>query len=87
MILRAALVLLVAWCALMPRFLSHCASGTLVYADVPVENAICRLYRDEDIRVQLQYDERGRLARTQVDMDPYKSLPIPGMERQFHWGR
>src|SRR5215470_8490546 len=42
-----------------PRFLAHCGSGPLVYARVPVKNQLCRLYRDSEVKVQLQYDERG----------------------------
>jgi hypothetical protein len=69
-----------------PRFLQRCGSGALVYAQVPVENGICRLYRDDEIRVQLQFDERDRLARQQLDMNLYRSLPLP-FGVTLHWGR
>jgi len=59
--------------------------GPLLVARVPVANAVCRLYRDDEIRVQLQYDDRGRLGRAQADMNPYRSLPIQG--HTIHWGR
>jgi len=70
-----------------PRFAQGCGDGPLVYARVPVGNPICGLYRDREILVQLQYDGRNRLARTQVDMNPFKSLPIPFTGRALHWAR
>ena len=69
-----------------PRFLSSCAPGNLVYGEVPVKNLVCKVYRDGAIKVQLQYDERGRLARYVVDMAPFKSLPLP-WGGAIHWGR
>lgn len=69
-----------------PRFLSSCGSGPLVHAEVPVRNRICRLYRDDAIQVQLQYDERNRLNRLVFDMAPYRSLPLP-WGGAIHWGR
>ena len=70
-----------------PRFLSSCGSGPLVYAKVPVRNTICRIYRDPEIKVQLHYDEHGRLMRIATDMDPFKSLPIPFTHTTIHWAR
>lgn len=70
-----------------PRFLSRCESGPLVVAKVPVSNAICRIYRDDEILVRLQYDERDRLSRVVLDMAPYRSLPVPGTGFTFHWAR
>jgi len=70
-----------------PRFLSRCGSGPLVYAQVPVQNKVCSFYRDDAIKVQLQYNELGRLARFDTDMAPFKSLPIPFTDKAIHWGR
>jgi hypothetical protein len=70
-----------------PRFLADCGDGPLVYARVPVANPVCRIYRDDSILVQLQYDARNRLARTQVDMAPFKSLPIPHTRWVIDWAR
>ena len=70
-----------------PRFLSHCESGPLLVAKVPVSNLVCRIYRDDEILVRLQYDERDRLARVSLDMGPYRSLPIPGTDLVLHWAR
>ena len=70
-----------------PRFVVECGAGPLVYARVPVRNDICRVYRDDSILVQLQYDSRNRLARTQVDMAPFKSLPIPFLHTAVDWAR
>ncbi|MGZ5104689.1 MAG: hypothetical protein ACXWHA_13155 [Usitatibacter sp.] len=69
-----------------PRWLQSCGGGPIIHAKVPVNNPICRVYRDDEIRVRLFYDERDRLSRTQVDMDPFKSLPLVG-GITLHWGR
>src|SRR5437879_5950961 len=60
-----------------PRYVQACGTGTIVHATVPVQNKVCRFYRDGEIQIQLQFDNKGRLARMQTDMSPYKSLPIP----------
>jgi hypothetical protein len=70
-----------------PRYIDACASGAIVYAVVPVQNLICRVYRDDGIRVQLLYDERDRLARIMTDMNSFKSLPLPFVGVTLHWGR
>ena len=70
-----------------PRFLSRCGSGPLVFVKVPVENQVCRVYRDSEIKVQLQYDEYGRLVRMATDMNPFKSFPVPFTSTVLHWAR
>jgi len=70
-----------------PRFLSRCGSGPLVYVKVPVENQVCRVYRGSEIKVQLQYDEFGRLARMAIDMNPFKTFPIPFTSHAIHWAK
>jgi len=69
-----------------PRFLSRCGSGALIYAEVPVKNPVCRFYRDDATRIQLQYDDRNRLQRFVADMAPFKSLSLP-WGGYLHWGR
>jgi hypothetical protein len=70
-----------------PRFLSRCGSGPFIYIRVPVENQVCRLYRDSEIKIQLQYDELGRLSRMATDMNPFKSFPVPFTSIVVHWAR
>ena len=69
-----------------PRDLQSCGSGPIVQAAVPVRNPVCNLYRDGEIRVRFFYDEFGRLGRTDVEMKPYFSLPLPGGVT-LHWAR
>jgi len=69
-----------------PRFLKSCGSGPLIYLEVPVSNLVCRVYRDDATRIQLQYDSVQRLIRVSSDMAPYKSLPLP-WGGFVHWGR
>lgn len=69
------------------KFVDSCSSGELVYAVVPIENRVCRIYRDDEIRIKLQYDDKGRLTRMVTDMNPFKSLPLPWLGVIVHWGR
>ena len=69
------------------KFVDSCSSGELLYVTVPIENRICRIYRDDEIRIKLQYDDKGRLTRMQTDMNPFKSLPLPWFGVTVHWGR
>ena len=68
-------------------FLDQCGSGPLVYAEVPVSHLVCRIYRDDAIKVQHHFTEKGRLARVHVDMAPFRSLPIPGTGSRVDWAR
>ncbi len=70
-----------------PRHLDRCGEGPLVVAKIPVKDAICRIYRDDEITAWLQYDGRDRLVRQQLDMNPYRSLPIPFTSTAIHWAR
>jgi len=68
-----------------PRDLQSCGSGPFVQAPVPVRNLVCRIYRDDEIRVRFFFDERDRMERVTVDMNPFYTLPIPGFP--IHWAR
>jgi hypothetical protein len=70
-----------------PYFAAQCAKGTTITVRVPVENRICRIYRDSEIKTHLQYDEAGRLTRMATDMKPFRSLPIPFTGAALHWAR
>jgi hypothetical protein len=71
---------------LRPRVLDRCGAGMAVLGQLPVENRICRFYRDDAIRIQLQYDEHDRLSRMVVEMNPFKSLRLP-FGTTLHWAR
>ena len=60
-----------------PRFLDRCPQGTLVHAAVPVDNLVCRIYRDDAVRVQMLYGEKKNLIKVGADMKPDKYLWIP----------
>ena len=68
------------------RYLDSC-QGPVLYASVPVKNLVCRIYRDDAVTVQLHYTEKDRLARVQVDMAPYRTLPLSFAGIDIHWGR
>jgi hypothetical protein len=61
-----------------PRDLHSCGSGPIVQASVRVGNLVCRIYRDDEIRVRFFYDEHDRMSQLSVDMKPFYSLPLPG---------
>lgn len=84
----AASVLTAEQCAKSkPRFVNRCPGGTLVHADVPVQNLVCRVYRDDAVRIELHYTERDQLVRVSADMQPDKILRIPFTQGGVHWGR
>jgi hypothetical protein len=68
-----------------PRSVANCGDGPLVLARPAISGLVCRIYRDDEVRVHLHYDDRDRLARVVLDMNPYKSLPLPGF--MLHWAR
>jgi hypothetical protein len=68
-------------------FLDQCGPGPMVYATVPVGHLVCRIYRDQDVKVQLHYTEKERLARVHVDMAPFRSLPIPAAGVTIDWAK
>jgi hypothetical protein len=70
-----------------PRFVDSCGPGDLLYVAVPIQNKICHFYRDSDVRVQLQYDDRGRLRQLQADMKPFKFFSLPWFGVKLYWGK
>jgi hypothetical protein len=69
-----------------PRDLQSCGSGPFVQASVPVRSLVCKVYRDDETRVRLFYDEHDRLIQTAVEMKPFYSLPLPGGVT-LHWAK
>ena len=55
-------------------------------ASVPVTNLICKVYRDDEVRVRFFFDEHDRMERVSVDMKPFYSLPLPG-GITIHWAK
>lgn len=70
-----------------PRFVYDCGSGDLLYVAVPIQNKVCHFYRDSDVRIQLHYDEHGRLRQLQADMKPFKFFSFPWLALKLYWGR
>jgi hypothetical protein len=70
-----------------PRDIDRCGPGDLVRVAIPVKNLVCRFYRDSTIKVDLQYDEGGRLRQLQTQMDPFKYFSVPWTGVKFYWGR
>ena len=70
-----------------PSFVDSCGTGELLYVKVPVRNAVCRIYRDSDIGIRLQYDTNGRLDRVQSDMSPYRYIRLRWLGIYWSWGK
>jgi hypothetical protein len=70
-----------------PRFIDSCMPGDLLYLYVPIQNQICRVYRDSNVRVQFQYDDRDRLRRFQAEMEPFKVFRIPWLGVSWYWAK
>jgi hypothetical protein len=70
-----------------PRFIDDCGPGELLYVSVPIENQVCRFYRDSAVRVQLQYDDANRLRQLQADMKPFKYLALPWFGIKLYWAK
>jgi hypothetical protein len=63
--------------AVRPREVETCPSGVLLLGAVPVNDRVCRYYRDDSVRFQLSYNIRNQLIHMQTDMHPYRILRFP----------
>lgn len=70
-----------------PRDVQVCPGGPIIIVAVPVENRICRYYRDPTIRQQLGFNRAGQLVRLQTDMNPFHYLRVPFLDTQVSWAR
>lgn len=70
-----------------PRFVDECGRGDLLYVTVPIQNKVCHFYRDSDVRIQLQYDDQGRLRQLQADMKPFKFFSLPWRATPLYWAK
>jgi len=70
-----------------PRFVDSCAPGNLLLVSVPIHNKVCYFYRDSAVRVQLRYDDQGRLRQLQADMKPFKYFSIPWLGVTLYWAK
>jgi hypothetical protein len=59
------------------RDVEGCPGGALLLGSMPVQNRICRFYRDGSIRFHLGFDPHDQLIRIQADMNPYGRILIP----------
>jgi len=62
---------------LHPREVEMCPSGVLLLGAVPVQDRVCRYYRDDSVRFQLAFNGRDQLIHVQTDMHPYRMLKFP----------
>ena len=81
MLWKLGFALILAWAVILPPVFT----GGACTGEFDAESR--RIYRDDSILVQLQYDRRERLARTQVDMASFKSLPIPFTHAAIDWAK
>jgi hypothetical protein len=60
-----------------PPEVESCPPGTLLLGAVPVQNRVCRYYRDDSVRFQLAFNTREQLIHVQTDMRPYRIMKSP----------
>jgi hypothetical protein len=70
-----------------PRDVQVCPGGPILIVAVPVENRICRYYRDTTIRQQLGFNHAEQLVRLQTDMNPFHYLKVPLLNTEVNWAK
>jgi hypothetical protein len=70
-----------------PRDVEVCPGGPLLLVALPVNNRICRYYRDESIRIQLGFNASLQLVRIQSDMSPFRMLKLPILGLEVDWAK
>jgi hypothetical protein len=70
-----------------PRDVEVCPGGPILVIAVPVNNAICRYYRDATIRQQLGFNSTEQLVRLQTDMNPFHFVKVPFLNVEVDWAR
>ncbi len=70
-----------------PPEVQICPGGPLILITVPVQNRVCRYYRDSSIRQVLGYNALQQLVHMQTDMRPFHVLKLPGFDFELSWAR
>jgi len=70
-----------------PTDILSCPAGPKILAAVPVKNLVCRFYRDDSIRVQLEFNNHRQLTRIQTDMKPYRIYNLALFNLEIYWAR
>ena len=63
-----------------------CSGGPVFLIFIPVQNKVCRYYRDDSIRIQLGFNSSKQLTRIQTDMKPFKYLKLP-LGHEIAWAK
>jgi hypothetical protein len=64
-----------------------CPGGPVMLVGIPVQNRICRYYRDAHIRLQLGFIPRQQLVAIQTDMHPFQMMELPALGLEVDWAR
>jgi hypothetical protein len=70
-----------------PPEVQICPGGPLILITVPVQNRVCRYYRDSSIRQVLGYNALQQLVHMQTDMHPFRMLKLPFFDFELSWAR
>jgi len=71
----------------LPPGIEACSDGPIILTSMPVEDRVCRFYRDDKVRVQLLFGRTLQLRRIQTDMKPYKIFSAPVLHQVWYWAR
>ena len=64
-----------------------CPEGPKLFASIPIQNRICRFYRDDSVHVRLDFNARQQLTRIQTDMKPFRTYRIELLGLELYWAR
>jgi hypothetical protein len=64
-----------------------CPGGPVLLIALPVQEPVCRYYRDRTIRVQLGFNTREQLVHMETSMHPYWILRLRLIGWELYWAR
>jgi hypothetical protein len=71
----------------LPPGIEACSDGPIILTSMPVVDRVCRLYRDDKVKVQLLFGRSLQLRRIQTDMKPFKIFSAPVLHQVWYWAR
>jgi hypothetical protein len=70
-----------------PRDVEVCPSGPTLLVKIPVQNRVCRIYRDGSVHLQLGYASTLELVRVETHMNPFHFPKVPGSDFEIDWAK
>ena len=64
-----------------------CPGGPVLLIALPVQEPVCRYYRDRTIRLQLGFNTKQQLVHLETNMRPYGILRLRQIGWELYWAR